>query len=93
MEGFGKHELSLSLSRVRFLLKRLDSSQFVDSFRTTKLDVSLLKKLKTTLMKLQVIFEQLITYKHAAKHWPNLNSFYNNIDIEIRRGIYILVVS
>ncbi|WJX89814.1 hypothetical protein P8452_71782 [Trifolium repens] len=79
MEGFGKHELSLSLSRVRFLLKRLDSSQFVDSFRTTKLDVSLLKKLKTTLMKLQVIFEQLITYKHAAKHWPNLNSFYNNI--------------
>ncbi|KAK2411115.1 putative disease resistance RPP13 protein [Trifolium repens] len=82
MEGFGKHELrlSLSLSRVRFLLKRLVSSQFVDSFRTTKLDVSLLKKLKTTLMKLQVIFEQLITYKHAAKHWPNLNSFYNNID-------------
>ncbi|PNX64667.1 resistance protein, partial [Trifolium pratense] len=66
------------------LLKRLVSSQFVDGFRTTKLDVSLLKKLKTTLMKQQAIFEHLITYKHAAVlvQWPNLFT-YNVFHIDI----------
>jgi hypothetical protein len=82
MENFEKYKLVTNLGYVRMMLERLDSSHIFDNFRTTKLDVSLLKKLKTALMKLQVIFEQPITYKHAAKHSPNLNSYYNVFNID-----------
>ncbi|CAJ2638854.1 unnamed protein product [Trifolium pratense] len=68
----GRDELLSRLNHVRELLDGLVSSQLVDSFRTTRLDVSLLKKLKTILLKHRVILEQQIYYGRDAGYWPNL---------------------
>ncbi|CAJ2638842.1 unnamed protein product [Trifolium pratense] len=67
----GRDELLSHLKHVRVLLDGLVSSRVVDSFRTTRLDVSLLKKLKTTLLKHQAILEQQIYYERDAGYLPN----------------------
>jgi hypothetical protein len=46
---------TLFSTSVEVLLEKLVSSEFVDSFQTTQLDVSILKKLKTTLMRLDML--------------------------------------
>ncbi|AES69013.2 putative P-loop containing nucleoside triphosphate hydrolase, leucine-rich repeat domain, L [Medicago truncatula] len=47
--------VSLSAS-VKVLLNKIVSSQFVDNFHSTKLDVSLLEKLKTILLRVQALY-------------------------------------
>ncbi|PNX83784.1 NBS-LRR resistance protein, partial [Trifolium pratense] len=51
MEAMGEKLVS---NFVKLLLDKLVSIEFVDDFQSTKLDVSLLKKLKTTLLKLLI---------------------------------------
>ncbi|CAL5201204.1 unnamed protein product [Lathyrus oleraceus] len=57
---------------VEVLLEKIISHEFIDFFRRKKLDVSLLEKLKTTLLSLQSILndaeEKQIT-NHAVKQW------------------------
>ncbi|CAK8565937.1 unnamed protein product [Lathyrus sativus] len=57
---------------VEVLLEKMISHEFIDFFRRKKLDVSLLEKLKTTLLTLQSILndaeEKQIT-NHAVKQW------------------------
>jgi len=43
---------------VKVLLERIVSREFMDNFMTMKLDVSLLKKLNTTLLSLQAILNE-----------------------------------
>ncbi|CAJ2638850.1 unnamed protein product [Trifolium pratense] len=78
----GRDELLSHLKHVRVLLDGLVSSRVADSFRTTRLDVSLLKKLKTILLKHQAILQQQIYYGRDGGYWPNLLEY--NVFNEVR---------
>ncbi|PNX58633.1 resistance protein, partial [Trifolium pratense] len=61
-------EAILLKTSVDELLDKLDSTEFVHNFRTTKLDVSLLKELKKTLLKLQAILHYDEKKKKTTNH-------------------------
>jgi DNA repair ATPase RecN len=63
---------------VKVLLETIVSREFMDNFRTMKLDVSLLQRLNTTLSSLQAILneseEQQFTNQHVKECLDNLSN-------------------